>query len=239
MFGSAMLLISAVFPLSLPPEYTPQLAAQFTSQPDWYFLWIYQILKISIFEGTGLPVALSLVTLIFVVLVVLPFVDRGQARQMRDRPMYVTLGLIFIAELIVLAYWGLESPGQIIGTEEAVLVLGGTAILVGALSWVAYRSLRGRGGVHAAPNASGTLRTAVGFVSLLAGGATGIGWSLNGLVRLVLVGPSFSNVFELILSCGLLTAVMPLTVLFLYGLESRNGSLKRRFRILEIGRGNK
>src|SRR5579872_5490373 len=41
-FGAVMLLISAVFPLNLPPEYTPQAAAQFTAQPDWYFLWIYQ-----------------------------------------------------------------------------------------------------------------------------------------------------------------------------------------------------
>jgi quinol-cytochrome oxidoreductase complex cytochrome b subunit len=235
MFGSAMLLISAVFPLSLPPEYTPQLAAQFTPQPDWYFLWIYQILKISVFEGAGLPVALSLVALIFVVLLILPFVDIGQTRKIHDRPTYVTLGLIFVAELIVLAYWGLESPGQIIGTGEAILVLGGTAILVGLVSWGAYRFLCGRGGAHAVPKAKGALKTAVGFVSLLAGGAIGIGWSLNSLVRLVVIGPSFSNVFELILSCGLLLAVAPLTVLFLYSLESRNGSLKRRFRIFEFG----
>jgi len=239
MFGSAMLLISAVFPLSLPPEYTPQLAAQFTPQPDWYFLWIYQILKISVFEGAGLPVALSLVTLVFVVLLVLPFVDRGRTRKIRDRPAYVTLGLIFVAELIVLAYWGLESPGQIIGTEEAVLVLGGTAILVGVVSWAAYRFQAGRGEDHAFPRAKGALRTAVGFVSLLAGGATGIGWSLNSLVHLFVMGASFSNVFELILSCGLLMAVVPLTVLFLYSLESRYGSLKRRFRILDIESGNK
>ena len=238
MFGSAMLLISAVFPLSLPPEYTPQLAAQFTSQPDWYFLWIYQILKISVFEGAGLPVALSLVTFIFIVLLILPFVDRGQTRKIRDRPAYVTVGLIFVAELIVLAYWGLESPGQIIGTEEAVLVLGGTAILVGIISWAAYRFLSGRGGDHAIPEANGALKTAAGFACLLAGGATGIGWSLNSLVRLVMFGPSFSNVFQLVLSCGLLMAIVPLTVLFLYSLESRNGSLKRRFRILEIGSGN-
>jgi quinol-cytochrome oxidoreductase complex cytochrome b subunit len=239
MFGGAMLLISAVFPLSLPPEYTPQLAAQFTPQPDWYFLWIYQILKISVFEGAGLPVALSLVTLIFVALLILPFVDRGQTRKIRDRPAYVTLGLIFVAELIVLAYWGLESPGQIIGTEEAVFVLGGTAILVAVISRAAFRFLSGRGGTHEVPKAKGALKTAVGFVSLLVGGAIGIGWSLNSLVRLIVIGPSFSNVFQLILSCGLLMAVVPLTVLFLYRLELGNGSLKRRFRILESGSGNK
>ena len=44
-FGSAMLLISVIFPLNLPPQYTPQLAAQYTPQPDWYFLWIYHLHK--------------------------------------------------------------------------------------------------------------------------------------------------------------------------------------------------
>ncbi len=78
LFGVAMLLISVAFPLTLPPQYTPALASQYTPQPDWYFLWIYQILKISLFEGAGLPVALSVVTLIFVALTLLPFMDRGR-----------------------------------------------------------------------------------------------------------------------------------------------------------------
>ncbi len=40
LFGAGMLIISLLFPLSLPPQFTPQLAAQYTPQPDWYFLWI-------------------------------------------------------------------------------------------------------------------------------------------------------------------------------------------------------
>jgi len=80
-FGAAMLLVSAVFPLTLPPPYTPESASQFIPQPDWYFLWIYQILKISIFEGSrGLPVALSIVTLAFILILLLPFIDPGTTR---------------------------------------------------------------------------------------------------------------------------------------------------------------
>jgi len=55
LFGAAMLLVSVVFPLTLPPEYTPAAAGQYVAQPDWYFLWIYQILKISYFEQAGGP----------------------------------------------------------------------------------------------------------------------------------------------------------------------------------------
>lgn len=235
MFGSAMLLISAVLPLSLPPEYTPQLAAQFTPQPDWYFLWIYQILKISVFEGPGLPIALALVTLVFVLLFILPFVDRGLTRRIRERPVYVTVGLIFVAELLVLAYWGLESPGQVIATEEAALVLGGTAILVGFASLLAYRFLTSSQHSLSVRKTTGTLAITTSFVLLLTGGAIGIGWSLNGLVRLILMGPSLSNLLQLALSIGLLAASVTLTLLFLYRLGLAGGSLTRRLRMFEIG----
>lgn len=234
MFGSAMLLISAVFPLSLPPEYAPQLAAQFTPQPDWYFLWIYQILKIAIFEGAGLPIALSLVTLVFVLLLLLPFVDRGLTRRIRERPTYVTVGLIFIAELFVLAYWGLESPGQVIATGEAGLVLGGTAVAVGMASWILYTALAKRG-PQPVRKTTGALGTATSFVSLIAGGSLGIGWSLNSLVRVIAIGANAPNLLQLGLSIGLLAALVPLTLLFLYRLELAGGSLKRRIRIFEIG----
>ena len=235
MFGSAMLLISALFPVTLSPEYSPQLAAQFSPQPDWYFLWIYQILKISAFEGAGLPIALTLITLVFVLLLLLPFVDRGTTRRMRDRPVYVTVGLIFIAELFVLAYWGLESPGQVIATGEATLVLGGTAIVVGIASWLAYRLLSGKHITQPAQNTTGAFRTATGFVSLVAVGSLGIGWSFNSLVRVIVVGASPFNVLQLGFSLGLLAATIVSTLLFLYRLELAEGSLRRRFRTFEIG----
>jgi len=234
MFGSAMLLVSAAFPLSLPPEYTPQLAAQFTPQPDWYFLWIYQILKISIFEGVGLPVALGLVTLVFVLLLLLPFVDRGLTRRLRDRPAYVTLGLIFIAELVVLAYWGLESPGQVIPTLEACLVLGGTALAVGIASYVIYRVTATKSD-HQPVGKRGVVGTAAGFVALVAGGSIGIGWSLNSLVRVIAMGSNPFNILQLNVSLAILATVIPLTLRFLYRLEYAGGSLKRRVRIFEVG----
>jgi quinol-cytochrome oxidoreductase complex cytochrome b subunit len=237
MFGSAMLLISAVFPLSLPPEYTPQLAAQFTPQPDWYFLWIYQILKISIFEGPELPVALSLVTLVFVWLLLLPFLDRGSTRRIRDRPTYVTIGLIFVVELFLLACWGFESPGQVIGTEEAALVLGGAAIIATLASFVSYTLLRMRTGTRPVSMGSGSAKTATNFVLLIAGGSIGIGWSLNSLVRLIAIGVNSASLSQLGLSIGLLGAVVVSTLFFLYRLELATGSVKRRIRLLEIGWG--
>ncbi len=137
LFGAMMLLISAVFPLTLPPEYSPQVASQSVPQPDWYFLWIYQVLKVSIFEGeNGLAAALAVITVVFLALISLPFIDRGKTREATKRPVYITLGLIFVAEVLTLSYWGLITPGQTIPVEQAALVIGGMALLIALSSWM-------------------------------------------------------------------------------------------------------
>jgi hypothetical protein len=234
-----MLLISAIFPLSLPPEYSPQLAAQFTPQPDWYFLWIYQILKIAAFEGSGLPVALGLVALIFVVLLALPFIDRGHSRRIAERPIFVTIGLIFIAELFLLSYWGLESPGQVIPTYEAALLIVAIALIVGTSSFALYTVM----GTRSAPKPNsekasrtqGRFRTALAFVLLISGGAIAIGASLNAIVRVVLYGTTASSLVQLGLSAGFLGIVAFCIVFLIYRMELAGASLKRRFDCLEIG----
>ena len=199
-----MLLISAIFPLNLPPEYTPELAAQYTSQPDWYFLWIYQTLKIHVFEGSGLTVALALVTVIMISLVLIPFLDRGETRSIRKRKKFVTLGAIFVAEVVVLSVWGLLTPGQIIPNEQAALVLGGTALLVVLVSVGVYRllspTLTGRKAV-AAPlistektsslmTRSASLWTAASFAIVLGLATFSIGTSINSIVEIATVGTS-------------------------------------------------
>ena len=241
MFGSAMLLISVILPLNLPPEYTPQLAAQYAPQPDWYFLWIYQILKISIFEGAGLPIALSLVALIFLALFLLPFLDRGRERRILNRPKFVTVGLIFIAELLVLAYWGLITPGQVIPTENAALVLGGTAVLVGAISLGVYSLLRDRtkDGDVAIPKAairtSFMFRTGAALILFIAAGSLSIGAALNGSVSLILSGESLLSLIRLVFSLISLGVAVFGTAYFIYRLELASGSVKRRIRFFEIG----
>src|SRR5208337_676170 len=185
MFGAAMLLISALFPLTLPPPYTPALASQSIPQPDWYFLWIYQILKISVFEGPGLPIALGLVTLVFILLVLLPFIDRGGSRAISQRPIFVTLGLIFIGEIILLAAWGLLTPGQIIPLGQALLVLGGTAIMIVVISFSAFHFFSGST-KHAVPpkNMTGKFNAfgiTAAFAIIVSIGTLAIGTSLSSI----------------------------------------------------------
>ncbi len=249
-FGAVMLLISALFPLNLPPMYTPALAAQYTSQPDWYFLWIYQILKMQIFETAGLPVALSIITLIFIVLVLLPFIDRSEVRSISKRMKFVTLGAIFVAEVVTLSVWGELSPGQIIPNEEGVIILGGIALLVTLGSVVLYKILGRTSAIgirKASPiiqqkvsgseplTRSASLWTAGSFAVLLGTGTFAIGGSINAMVTLVLAGASQPLLVSLILSLGLLSISVIGIIYLIYRLELNSGFLKRRVKLLEIG----
>ena len=254
LFGSAVIIVSVVFPLTLPPEYSASLAGQYVAQPDWYFLWVYQVLKISAFEEAGLSVALSVVTLIFLALILLPFIDRGKTRSIRERIVYVTLGGIFVAEVAVLAVWGYLTPGMAIPDETAALVLGGTALLVTLMSVVAYKTvfggLRGlakiRGGAErpatqglspVAPkpvsSRSAALWTSGLFVCLLVAGAFFIGGAINGVVAMGLGTSGALEHFVVALAGLSLTAVG--AMLLLYRLDLGSGSIRRRVRAFELG----
>ncbi len=240
-FGSGMLLIAAAFPLNLPPQFTPQLAAQSTPQPDWYFLWIYQILKISVFEGAGLPIALTLVTLIFVILVLLPFIDRGPDKRIAKRPLFVTLGIIFVAEVAALAYWGLITPGQIIPVEQAVLVLGGLALVIAVVSLGLFRLISSRANKRL-PTVQGPkiMRAAeiwngVAFTICAAFGALTIGGTINSAVALLLNGFDQANVINFLSSLAFLSVCVVGTTYLIYRSDLRTGMIKRRVRAFEVG----
>jgi quinol-cytochrome oxidoreductase complex cytochrome b subunit len=251
LFGAAILIISVAFPLTLPPQYSAALAGGYTAQPDWYFLWIYQILKIKVFEEAGLPVALAAVTLIFAALFLLPFIDRSSTRSIARRMKYVILGAIFVAEVVMLAVWGYLTPGRAIPNEQAVLVLGGTALLVTIGSVLTYRLVFGAtkrlsGTALPSPPAgsraqldptsrSGPLWTAGSFVLLLTLGAIGIGEAFNGLTGLTVLGLTTPLFLSLVLGlAGIATSALGACFL-LYRLDLPTGRIRRRVRAFERG----
>lgn len=242
-FGVVMLLISVVFPIGLPPQYTPQAASQYTAQPDWYFLWVYQILKLSVFEQAGLPVALSLVSLVFVVLFLLPIVDRGEERRISRRPRFVTLGVILVSEISALTVWGLLTPGQAIPDEQAVFVLGGMALAVAIVSLVSYRLILGAlSGTHSAEGAmsspkvgSAAAWTSGAFIVTLVGGTLALAAVFNSLAEVMLAGANLTSVGYFALSLGAMALMAGATIALLYRLDLGIGAVKRHVRFLEKG----
>ncbi len=251
LFGAAMLLVSVVFPLTLPPEYSAAIAGQYVAQPDWYFLWIYQIIKISAFEEAGLPFALAAITVIFILFFLLPFADRGEARAIAKRMKYVTLGIVFVAEVAVLTVWGYLTPGQVIPNEQAALVLGGIALLTALGTVSTYRllsrGLRKANVVDAALQQSGvstpvtraqkssSVWTSGSFVALILIGTLSIAGLFNAVVSVAAYGATLGSIASLALAVtGISTAAVGASYL-IYRLDLPNGRIKRRVRTFEVG----
>ncbi|MDA4113528.1 MAG: cytochrome bc complex cytochrome b subunit [Thaumarchaeota archaeon] len=243
LFSAALLVISAVFPYTLPPQFSVAASQTVVPQPDWYFLWMYQILKIAVFEANGgLPIALTLITLIFVALFVLPFVDRGGEKRLANRPKFVILGVIFIAELAVLSYWGLVTPGQTIPDEQAALVLGGTALIVAVVFVGVYRIMfsRLRGKLSAGVQSSMSMKraqlwTAAIFTLLLVGGALAISGSISSVVQMASLGITGAGLVNLSFYLTAVGLVVLGTIYLLYRLDLANGTIKTKVPVLQVG----
>jgi ubiquinol-cytochrome c reductase cytochrome b subunit len=139
-FAGILLAVSAIFPISLPPEFTPRSAASFVPQPEWYFLWLYQVLKVSAFEGAGIRYALGGTTILVGMLVLLPFIDRGRERDLSSRPFFAVAGIIAVAEVVTLTVWGYLTPGKVIPNWEALTLIGGLALTIAILSWLTFQA---------------------------------------------------------------------------------------------------
>ncbi|MDG6941368.1 MAG: cytochrome bc complex cytochrome b subunit [Nitrososphaerota archaeon] len=138
-FLGLLLAAAVLFPLSLPPEYSIQAAASYTARPDWYFIALYQLLKLGMFAGVHEPDAMAFVTVGLVLAVILPFVDRNHRRNPMQRPVYSTLGLVFIVELIWLTIWGYLTPGQDIPIPQSIAGLAIPALITIGAVWLVWR----------------------------------------------------------------------------------------------------
>ncbi len=131
-----------MFPISLAPEFKAAIASSFVPQPEWYFLWLYQVLKFSTFEGAGIQFVLGGATILLLFVVLLPFLDRGRERDPASRPVFVTVGVIAVAEIVALTIWGYLTPGRVIPDWEALTFCAGIAGVVGILTWITFRARR-------------------------------------------------------------------------------------------------
>jgi menaquinol-cytochrome c reductase cytochrome b/c subunit len=93
----------------LGPRYTEEAdpsTTSFTPRPDWYFYFLFYLLRIfqwpeSVFLGTvGIP------TLALILLIMVPFYDRRRERRIARRPVAVVAALLVIASMGVLTYKG-------------------------------------------------------------------------------------------------------------------------------------
>jgi quinol-cytochrome oxidoreductase complex cytochrome b subunit len=132
-----LLLLSSWLPADFPPKYTPEIASQYLPSPEWYFLWLYQIIKIEWIQKEGFYVFLIVLFILLLSLILLPFIVKpGYERSIGEYA-----GAIMFSELIVLSFWGNITLGQSINLLEAIIIILGTGFFA-ALIIRAIKSIK-------------------------------------------------------------------------------------------------
>jgi menaquinol-cytochrome c reductase cytochrome b/c subunit len=100
--GFMALIIAHPSPLGYPAD---PLNAQFIPMPDWYFLFLYQLLKYPYMSDQFVVLGtVVLPGLMFGGLTIAPFLDTGKERRFYRRPVSSALMLLSIAAIIHLTY---------------------------------------------------------------------------------------------------------------------------------------
>ncbi|MBI3751827.1 MAG: cytochrome bc complex cytochrome b subunit [Chloroflexi bacterium] len=97
---AVLVVLASVWPAGLEDKADP-LVTPAHIKPEWYFLGVYQLLKV-------VPRTIGVVGPILAVgvLLVLPFLDRNPAVAKRKRPIALGLAFLTIAGLVALTIWG-------------------------------------------------------------------------------------------------------------------------------------
>jgi quinol-cytochrome oxidoreductase complex cytochrome b subunit len=105
-----LITLAALFPAGLEEKANPFQTPEHV-KPEWYFLAVYQFLKVaSVFSplGSEAPrlIGIFLPALGMLLLFILPFLDRGPKRPARGRPLLLFLTLTTLVVIIALTLWG-------------------------------------------------------------------------------------------------------------------------------------
>ena len=97
---AALIVLASLFPAGLEEPADP-LSTPAHTKPEWYFLFLYQGLKVvPRIVGVTLPIVAG------VVLFLLPFLDRNPYVAARRRPIVITAGIISIIGIGIFTVWG-------------------------------------------------------------------------------------------------------------------------------------
>ena len=110
----AIILMSLIFGAELGPKADPT-TTTYVPRPEWYFFFLFELLRV-IKPAILTPVAtIGVPTICIILLILLPFVDRGTERRPERRPIATIAGIFTIVAMGYLTYLGAAagSPNQI------------------------------------------------------------------------------------------------------------------------------
>ncbi len=105
-----LIILAAIFPAGLEDKADPFKTPEHV-KPEWYFLAVYQFLKVAAvfnFLGAEAPrlVGVLAPAVGSVMLFFLPFLDRAPKRPARQRPLMLAVTLMILVVILALTVWG-------------------------------------------------------------------------------------------------------------------------------------
>ncbi|MEX2103187.1 MAG: c-type cytochrome [Gaiellaceae bacterium] len=108
----------------LGPRYTDEAdpgTTQFIPRPDWYFFFLFYLLRIFKWPESVFLATVGIPTILLILLLAVPFLDRRSERRLSRRPVAVVAACLVIASMGVLTYKGATAE-ESLGSENAALV---------------------------------------------------------------------------------------------------------------------
>ena len=106
---AALIVLVSLLPVGLEEKADPLNTPQHI-KPEWYFLWIYQFIKLpSLVLGPGLAAGLAGIVIPaigIVLLILLPFLDRKPERHPRRRKVAMVVTVLILVIFVALSIWG-------------------------------------------------------------------------------------------------------------------------------------
>ena len=98
----------------------------FVPRPDWYFYFLFYLLRIFKWPETVVIGTVGLPTVLLVILIAVPFIDTRQERRLSRRPVAVIASILVVISMGVLTYKGATAK-EALGVENLALVPGWAA----------------------------------------------------------------------------------------------------------------
>jgi len=158
-----LFLVAAIFPVAVGIGYSPS-NPQLTI-PEWYLTGIYALLRTEFdkFVMGGLMPAL-----LFLMAIVVPFVDTSKKLNWKDRPFFTAIGITTIAQILITTGWGFYiNPNTSLPTLSRLYVdpalyfssMLGVTVLSFAFTYAFLRYLKAKERVRRAVAPMGPLLT--------------------------------------------------------------------------------
>ena len=111
---TTIIVMSILFDAELGPKADPT-TTTYVPRPEWYFFFLFELLRI-IKPALLVPLAtIGVPTILMVLMILLPFIDRNPERRPERRPIAMITGIFVIVSMAYLTYLGAAagSPNEI------------------------------------------------------------------------------------------------------------------------------